>query len=121
MIFVAIDVLSLAHACVFRFFHLTECVIWSSLNIFAALLRKFFPEYFALTSVLDIAESHVQPSFGNGITPVQQPRAQYAHVRKTFQALCLQSVLSGEPGCDDVALPLVELREDFRNFDFFSR
>jgi hypothetical protein len=63
MIFAAIDVLSLANVSGLRFFCLAECVIWSSLNIFAALLWIYFPEDFALASVLNIAKSHVQTEF----------------------------------------------------------
>src|ERR1700722_6856896 len=121
MVFAAIDVLTLAHACGFRFFRLAEWVIWPPLTVFSALLRKFLPEDFTMTAVLNVAQCGRQICFTNRVSTIEQPCDQYAHVRKTFQALCLQSVLSGEPGCDDVALTLVELRKDFRNFDFFSR
>src|ERR1700722_6642 len=121
MIFAAIDVLSLANACVFRFFRLTECVIWPSLNVFAALLWIFFPEDFALTGVLNITKSHVQPSFGDGITTVQKPRDQDADVAEPLRPVHFQAVLVGEPRCDDVALTLVEFAQNFRNLDVFSR
>src|SRR5580692_4023652 len=99
MIFAAIDVLSLAHVSGLRFFRLTERVrmIPFPPNVFAASLRKFFPEDFALAGVLNIAKGHVQSSFGNGITTVQEPRDQDADVTEPLRPFYFQAVLVGEP------------------------
>src|ERR1700722_17526245 len=107
MIFAAIDVLTLAHVCGFRFFRLTECVIRPSLNIFAALLRKFLPEDFTMTAVLNVAQGGRQICFTNRVSTIEQPCDQYADVTEPLRPLYFQSMLVGEPGCDDVALTLI--------------
>src|ERR1700685_89573 len=121
MIFAAIDVLTLAHAYGFRFFRLTERVSWFPPKVFAALLWIYFPEDFALASVLNIAKGHVQPSFGNSITTVQEPRDQDADIAEPLRPVHFQAMLVGEPRCDDVALTLIEFAQNFRNLDVFSR
>ena len=121
MIFAAIDVLSLANVSGLRFFCLAECVIWSSLNIFAALLWIYFPEDFALASVLNIAKSHVQTGFGNCVTTIQKPSDQNADIAEPLRPVHFQAMLVGQPGCDDLALTLIEFAQDFRNLDLFSR
>src|ERR1700689_5320500 len=98
MIFAAIDVLSLAYVSGLRFFRLTERVIWFPLNVFAALFRQFFPKDFSLPSVLNIAESHVQPSFGHCVTTVQKPSDQDADIAESLRPVHFQAMLAREPG-----------------------
>src|SRR5580693_6410918 len=99
MIFAAIDVLSRAHVSGLRFFGLTERgrMIPFPPNVFAAWLRKFFPEDFALAGVLNIAKGHVQPGLGDGITTVQKPRDQDADIAEPLRPVYFQTVLVGEP------------------------
>src|ERR1700677_4964149 len=93
MIFAAIDVLSLANVSGLRFFCLAECVIWSSLNIFAALLWIFFPEDFAMTAVLNVAQCGRQICFTNRVSTIEQPCDQHADIAEPLRPVYFQTVL----------------------------
>src|SRR5580704_13424945 len=100
MIFPPIDVLAFVHRYGLRLLRLSECVIRSRSNIFAALLWTLLPEQRTSRIVLNISQRHVEARLCDGVAAVEQPGNDLIYVAESLVAIGLQSALLLVPTVD---------------------